>query len=83
VVSEPKRTQILLCEGGPVIIMPLRRCVELPIVNRVVEMEMRELCARLEAMEAVQRREPDVGDISEVESEETEFEEAAGGDVVE
>jgi hypothetical protein len=57
--------------------------VEPPVANRVVEREMRELCARLEAMEAMQRRAPDVGDISEAESEETEVEEAAGGDVVE
>jgi hypothetical protein len=42
--------------------------VEQPLANRVVEREMRELRARLEAMEAVQRRAPDSGDINDVES---------------
>ena len=37
---------------------------------------MRELHARLEAMEATQRRAPDARDISDVESEEVEVEEA-------
>jgi hypothetical protein len=44
---------------------------------------MRELHARLEIMEATQRREPDAGDVSEAKSEEVEVEEAAGEDVVE
>jgi hypothetical protein len=45
--------------------------------------EMRELRAILEAMEAVQRRAPDAGDINDAESEEVEVEEAAGENVVE
>jgi Icc-related predicted phosphoesterase len=44
---------------------------------------MREICAILEVMEAVQRRALDAGDISDVESEEVEVEEAAGENVVE
>jgi hypothetical protein len=40
-------------------------------------------CARMEAMEAAQRRAPDVGDVSDAESEEVEVEEAAGEDVAE
>jgi hypothetical protein len=35
----------------------------------IVEREMRELCARLDAMETTQRRTPDTVDISEAESE--------------
>jgi hypothetical protein len=57
--------------------------VEPPLANRAVEREMRELHARLEVMEAAQRRAPDVGDINDAESEEVEAEEAAGEDVVE
>jgi hypothetical protein len=60
---------------------PRRR--EAPLANHVVEREMRELHSRLETMEAMQRRTPDVGDVSEAESEEVEVEEAAGEDVVE
>jgi hypothetical protein len=37
--------------------MPPRRRGEPPLANRVVEREMRELHARLEAMEAVHREE--------------------------
>jgi hypothetical protein len=44
---------------------------------------MRQLRARLDAMETTQRREPDVGDISEAESEEMEVEGAAGEEVAE
>jgi hypothetical protein len=50
-------------------IMPPRRR-ELPLANRVVEREMRELRAQLETMEAAQRRAPDVGDVSDAKSEE-------------
>jgi len=39
---------------------------------------MQELCARLEMMEAAQRRAPDAGDVSDAESEE-----AVGENVVE
>jgi hypothetical protein len=63
--------------------MPLRSHVEPGLANRVVEREMRELHARLEAMEAAQRRALDVGDISDAESEEIKVEEAAGENVSE
>jgi hypothetical protein len=63
--------------------MPPRRRVEPPVENRAMEREMRELCARLDAMETTQRRAPDVGDISEAENEEVEVEEAVAEDVVE
>ena len=42
---------------------------------------MREISARLDAMETTQRRAPDAGDVSDVESEETKVEETAGEDV--
>jgi hypothetical protein len=63
--------------------MPPRRHVEPPLANRTEEREMRELRARLEAMEAAQTRAPDVGDISDAESEEieVEVEETAGENV--
>jgi L-ribulose-5-phosphate 3-epimerase UlaE len=61
--------------------MPPRRQVEAPLSNRVVERKMRELRARLEVMEAAKRRAPDVGNISDVESESVEAEEATGEDV--
>jgi hypothetical protein len=48
-----------------------------------MEEKIRQLCVGLDAMETTQRREPDVGDISEVESEKMEVEEAAGEDIVE
>jgi hypothetical protein len=57
--------------------------VEPPLDNRIVERDMRELHARLEAMEAAQRRAPDVGDISDAESEEIEVEEVVGENVAE
>jgi hypothetical protein len=60
---------------------PRRR--EAPLANHVVEREMLELRARLETMEATQRRAPDIGDVSEAESEEVEVEEAAGEYTVE
>jgi hypothetical protein len=62
--------------------MPPRRR-EMPLANRAVEREMRELHARSETMEEAQRRAPDIGDVSDVESEEVEVEEAAGEDVAE
>jgi len=55
-----------------------RRRGEAPLANRAVEREMLELHARLETMEATQRRAPDVGDVSDAESEEIEVEEAGG-----
>ena len=51
--------------------------------NHVVEREVRELRARLEAMEAMQRRTPSTEDVSEEESEEIEVEEVIGEDVAE
>jgi hypothetical protein len=45
--------------------MPPRRHVDPPIANRAMEREMRELHARLDAMETAQRRAPDAGDVSE------------------
>jgi hypothetical protein len=54
-----------------------------PIENPSMEEEMRQLCARLDAMETTQRRAPDVGDISEAKSEDVEEEEAVGEQVVE
>jgi hypothetical protein len=49
--------------------MPPRRCVDPPVANRAMEREMRELRARLDAMETTQRRAPDAGDVSEAEIE--------------
>jgi hypothetical protein len=63
--------------------MTPRRCVEPPISNHIIEREMRDICTRLELMEAVQRRAPNSGDISDAESEEIEVEENAGENVVE
>jgi hypothetical protein len=49
--------------------MPPRRRVDLPVANRAMEIEMRELCVSLDAMETTQRRAPDAGDVSEAEIE--------------
>jgi hypothetical protein len=57
--------------------MPPRRQVEQPLANRAVEREMRELHARLEAMEEAQRRAPDTGGVNDEESEEVEVREVA------
>jgi hypothetical protein len=59
-------------------IMPPRRRRDRPVVNATMEEEMRQLCARLDAMETAQRRAPDVGDVSESENEDVEAEEVAG-----
>jgi hypothetical protein len=48
--------------------MPLRRR-DKPMPDLVVEREMHELCARLDAMETTQRRIVDAGDFNEAESE--------------
>jgi hypothetical protein len=56
--------------------MPPRRRVEPPVVNIAMEREMRELRARLDAIETTQRRAPNAGDVSEVEIKEVELEEA-------
>jgi glucose-6-phosphate isomerase len=46
-----------------------------PVGNTAMQEEMRQLKARLEAMEAIQRRDPDAGDISEGETSEEEQDE--------
>jgi hypothetical protein len=48
--------------------MPPRR-TERAMPDPAVEREMKELCARLDAMETTQRRTVDAGDVSEAESE--------------
>jgi hypothetical protein len=48
--------------------MPPRRR-DMPMPDPTVEREMRELCARLDAMETTQRHTVDAGDINEAESE--------------
>jgi hypothetical protein len=63
--------------------MPPRRCAELPVANRSMEREMRELRARMDSMETKQRRAPNVGDVSDAENEEVEVEEVVAEDVVE
>jgi hypothetical protein len=63
--------------------MPPRRHVDLPVANRDMEREMRELCARLDAMETTQRRVLDVGYVSEAENEKVKVEEVVARDVVE
>jgi hypothetical protein len=59
-------------------IIPLRRCRERLVVNEAMEEEMRQICARLDAMETTQRRAPDAGDVSESENEYVEAKEVAG-----
>jgi hypothetical protein len=54
-----------------------------PLANQFVQREIREICAILEAMEVMQRREPDARDIGDAESEEVEVEKDAGENVVE
>jgi hypothetical protein len=49
--------------------MPPRRCKERLVANATMEEEMRQLRARLYAMEEMQMRELDIGDVSDVESE--------------
>jgi hypothetical protein len=81
VVSEPeKKLEVVLCVLGAVEIMLPRICVDPPIVNHFVGREVRKLRASLEVMEAMQRRTPTVEDVSDVESEEVEVEEATGED---
>jgi hypothetical protein len=60
-----------------------RRHLEPLVANRAMESEMRELRARLDAMETTQRRAPDVGDVIDVENEELEVEEVVAEDVAE
>jgi hypothetical protein len=68
--------------GEKVSIMPPRRRGDPHVANRVVEIEMRELRKRLDAMKTTQRRAPNVGDVSDAKREELEIEEAAREDVV-
>jgi hypothetical protein len=63
--------------------MSPRRHAEPPIENRAMERKMREIRARLDAMEAKKRRAPDVGDFSDAKNEEVEVEEVVAEDVVE
>jgi hypothetical protein len=58
--------------------MPPRRRRERPVVNATMEEEMRQLRARLDAMETTQRRAPEAGDVSDDESENLEEEEVVG-----
>jgi hypothetical protein len=61
---------------GTIEIMLPRICVDTPIVNCFVGREVRELHARLEALEAMERRTSTARDIIDAESEEIEVEEA-------
>jgi hypothetical protein len=63
--------------------MSPKRLAEPPIANRAMKREMRELKARLDFMEIVQRRAPDIGDFSDAENEEVEVEEVVAEDVTE
>jgi hypothetical protein len=63
--------------------MPSRRHRERPVANATMEEEMRQLRARLDAMEATQRRAPETGDVSDTESENPEEEEVVGEEAVE
>jgi hypothetical protein len=52
--------------------MPPRRHIDRPMINATMEEEMRQLCARLDSMEIMQRRAPNAGDINESENEDVE-----------
>ena len=64
-----KKFEVVLCVLEIVEIMPPRIHVDPPMENRVVGREMREIHARLEKMEAMQKRKPTIEDISDAESE--------------
>jgi hypothetical protein len=71
VVLEPKKNSLLSVvkrKEETFSSMSLRRRYR-PMLDLVVEREMHELCARLDAMEIAQRCTVDAGDISEAESE--------------
>jgi hypothetical protein len=55
-----------------------RRRGERPVVNETMEEEMRQLCARLDAMETTQGRAPEAVDVSDDESENQQEKEAIG-----
>jgi hypothetical protein len=61
--------------------MSPRRHKEREVSNETMGEEMRQICAILDAMETVQRRDPNVGDINEAESEEVEEKGVAGEEV--
>jgi hypothetical protein len=63
--------------------MSPRRRVDPPIENRAMEREVRELRARMDAMETTQRRAPDVGDVSDEKNEEVEVEKVVAEDATE
>jgi len=69
-----KKLEIVFCVLETVEIMLLRIHVDPPIVNRSIGREMRDLHARLEAMEAMQRRTHVTGDFNDAESKEIEVE---------
>jgi hypothetical protein len=79
--EEKRGVCTVFCVLEIVEIMSSRIPVDPPIVNRVVGREMRELRARLEAMEAMQRKAPVARDVSDAKSEEIEIEEATWEDV--
>jgi hypothetical protein len=83
VVSEPeKKLEVVFYVLGTIEIMTPRIRVDPPMENCVVGREMRELLARLEAMEEMQRRTHVAEDnVSDAKSEEIEVEEATGEDV--
>jgi hypothetical protein len=63
--------------------MPPRRHRDGPMVNATMVEEMRQLRARLDAMETMQRRAPNAGDANESENEYVEAEEVAGEQAIE
>jgi hypothetical protein len=69
-----EKFEVVLCVLEIVEIMPLRIRVDPPMENHVVGREMREICARLEAMEAMQRRTHVAEDVSDEKIEEVEVE---------
>jgi DNA-directed RNA polymerase specialized sigma subunit len=52
-----------------------RRCAKPPVANQAVERKMREIHARLDAMETKQRRSLDAGDVSDTKRKKREVEE--------
>jgi hypothetical protein len=63
--------------------MSPRRCVEPPVANIAMETYMRELRARMDAMETTKRRASDAGDINDAENEEVEVDKVIVKDVEE
>jgi hypothetical protein len=71
VVSEHRKSYFLSIaeKRGTFYIHAAEKKRQMPMPDLAVEREMRELRARLDAMETTQRRTADVGDINEAESE--------------